>query len=353
MTLTTRLLWRLRGSAVVRRVRAWGWVRGLEGFGPLRRVVARGLQQRIGGDAGAASAIERYSLFQGTLHVVGWIEAGGAVRTLTLTLPGGASRLVPFSSAGLDRIAFDTRVELVADGTEVALATLEARLVDGRLVRLHDLGAAVGDPAHALSAQFQAMLAERATGELLEVGSRARSGFVRRDLTPPGWEYSGFDIMAGANVDLVGDAHRLSRHYAAERFDAVMAFSVLEHLLMPWKFVIELNRVLKPGGIGLFTTHQCWPLHDRPWDFWRFSDTAWTALLNPATGFEIIEARMGEPAFIVAQKCSVATAFAETPAGALASFVLFRKIGGTTLDWPVELDAITSTAYPTTGAPLG
>ena len=211
-------------------------------------------------------------------------------------------------------------------------------------------GRPIGDPAHALSARFQALLAGQPRGRLLEVGSRARSGNVRRGLAPPGWGYSGFDIMAGPNVDVVGDAHALSRHYPAGCFDAVMAYSVLEHLLMPWKFVIELNRVLKPGAVGLFTTHQCWPLHDEPWDFWRFSDRAWTALLNPATGFEIIEARMGEPAFIVAARCHPATAFAETPAGALASFVLFRKVGGTTLEWPVELGAITRTSYPQANA---
>ena len=181
---------------------------------------------------------------------------------------------------------------------------------------------------------------------MLEIGARARSGFVRRDWASAGWSYSGFDIVAGPNVGVVGDAHALSRHYAAEEFDAVMALSVLEHLLMPWKFVIELNRVLKPGAIGLFTTHQCWPIHDRPWDFWRFSDTAWSGLLNAATGFEIIAARMGEPAFLVAQRCSVATAFSERSAGALASFVLFRKIGPTRLEWPVELNDILDTHYP-------
>ena len=169
---------------------------------------------------------------------------------------------------------------------------------------------------------------------------------VRRNWVPAGWGYSGFDIAAGPNVDVVGDAHALSRSYEPGRFDAVMAFSVLEHLLMPWKFVIELNRVLKPGALGLFTTHQCWPLHDQPWDFWRYSDMAWTGLLNPATGFEIIAAKMGEPAYIVAQKCAPATAFSSQAQGALASFVLFRKTGETTLQWPVELADITATSYP-------
>jgi hypothetical protein len=104
--------------------------------------------------------------------------------------------------------------------------------------------------------------------------------------------------------------------------------------------------VLKTGALGVFTTHQTWPLHDQPWDFWRFSDTAWMALLNPATGFEIIAAKMGEPAYVVAAKCHPATAFGDSPAAALASAVLFRKVRGTTLDWPVEPKMITETMYP-------
>ena len=53
-----------------------------------------------------------------------------------------------------------------------------------------------------------------------------------------------------------------------------------------------------------------------------------------------------EPAYIVAQHCSPATAFADRSSAALASFVLFRKIGPTGLDWPVNLSDIVQTAYP-------
>ena len=115
---------------------------------------------------------------------------------------------------------------------------------------------------------------------------------------------------------------------------------------MPWKFVIELNAVMKQGAVGLFTTHQCWPVHDAPWDFWRFSDRAWSGLLNPATGFEIIEASMGEPAFVVSQRAHPITDFGRTQSGYLASNVLFRKIGETSLSWPVGLADIVQTHYP-------
>jgi hypothetical protein len=285
-------------------------------------------------------------VFQGHLHIVGAIEAPGPVRSLALHMPGGEALPLRFAPAGPGRVGFDQVIAVPGPPPEVAAAALVATLEGGGEVRLQGLGNALADPAHALSGDFQQLLHARPPGRMLEVGSRARSGIVRRDWTPGGWDYSGFDILAGPNVDVVGDAHALSQHYPAASFDAVMAFSVLEHLLMPWKFVVELNRVLKPGAVGLFATHQCWPIHDQPWDFWRFSDSSWTALLNPATGFEIIAARVGEPAYVVAHRCSTATAFPEHPTGALASMVLFRKTGETTLDWPVDLRAILATRYP-------
>ena len=329
MTWTSRIFWRLRRLALHRLA--------------LHRLARRGRAQ----GQHVPAAIQRFALFQGTLHIAGALDAGGPVRSLALCLPGGETLPLRFGAEAPGRIGFDQTLAVPADPLELANAWLSATLGDGTEVTVHDLGRPHGDPAHEVAARFHAMLLERPPGQLLEVGARARSGVVRRNWVPVGWCYSGFDIEAGPNVDVVGDAHALSRSYESARFDAVMAFSVLEHLLMPWKFIIELNRVLKPGALGLFTTHQCWPLHDEPWDFWRFSDTAWAGLLNPATGFEIIAARMGEPAYIVAQKCAPETAFSAQAQGALASFVLFRKTGETALQWPVELGDITGTRYPT------
>ncbi len=302
--------------------------------------------------------IERFSFFQGTLHIAGWVHAPDAeIAHLELVLPDGSA--FPISvvvssdrdSSGLLGVEaqaahFRETVQLPITMGEVVNATLKLNFKSNASVSIANLGSVTNDPAHALVARFQAMIRDRPAGHLLEVGSRARSGVTRSDLAPPGWDYSGLDILAGPNVDTVGDAHRLSSLYPARHFDAVMSFSVLEHLLMPWKFVVELNRVLKPGALGVFTTHQCWPLHDQPWDFWRFSDKAWAGLLNAATGFEIIDAQMGEHCYIVAAKCHPAVAFDGGSAGGLASFVLFRKTGETALDWPVDLNAITETFYP-------
>jgi hypothetical protein len=74
----------------------------------------------------------------------------------------------------------------------------------------------------------------------------------------------------------------------------VFATSVFEHLMMPWKVVIELNRILEQSGLVMLTSHQTWPLREVPWDYWRFCDQAWHALFNPSTGFEVLQAALGE-----------------------------------------------------------
>ena len=229
---------------------------------------------------------------------------------------------------------------------DIRRAFLVVVLQSGKVVRIGNLSVPVGQAAAEMQGAFRRSLATRSTGTLLEIGSRSRSGVTRRDMTPAGWTYVGLDVMAGPNVDIVGDAHELSSIFAANSFDAVMSFSVLEHLLMPWRFVVELNRILKVGAIGLFTTHQTWPVHDAPWDFWRFSDKAWAGLLNPATGYKIHSANMGEPAFVVAQRCHAITNFGTEQHGYLSSNVIFEKTAETKLDWPVSLQDVLTSAYP-------
>ena len=90
-------------------------------------------------------------------------------------------------------------------------------------------------------------------GRVLELGSRGEQGTMYRDALPPGWTYTGFDIEPGHNVDVVGDAHELSRHVEPESFDALLSVATFEHLAMPWKVAVEINKVLKPGGVAVLS----------------------------------------------------------------------------------------------------
>jgi Methyltransferase domain len=182
---------------------------------------------------------------------------------------------------------------------------------------------------------------------LLDIGGRARSKFDRsKDF--PDIQCTVFDVLPGENVDVIGDAHELSQHFAPESFNAVQAISVFEHLLMPWKVVVEINKVLKMGGIGLIFTHQTLGMHDAPWDFWRFSDTVWDALFNKSTGFEIEARVIDVEQYILPFIYRQSKANAEKSVGFEASSVVFRKIGDCGLSWDVSVGEILTTTYPDT-----
>lgn len=303
-------------------------------------------------------AIDNFSVFKQAVAIRGWAVAeAGSVAALEVRPTHDAPRrfkpewlpspdVAQHHGERANRCRFDAVLEIGAHAGASCGGTLWAILDDGGAAEIGALGRGAPSAAGALFEDFLAAVRGLHAPNVLEIGSRARSGVTRKQMLPAGAAYVGCDIIDGPNVDRVCDAHSLSAALPGAQFDAVMAFSVLEHLLMPWKFVIELNKVLAPGAIGVFTTHQCWPIHDAPWDFWRFSDRAWAGLLNPATGFEIISAQMGEPAYVIAENCHPVTNFAPQPQGFLASNVLFRKVGPTTLEWPVELTSITKDFYP-------
>lgn len=201
------------------------------------------------------------------------------------------------------------------------------------------------DATAVLNRRFRERLEKMEKPAVLDVGGRNRSEIDRRELFP-GTNYIVLDILPGENVDIVGDAHELSRYVADSTIDAVVSTAVFEHLAMPWKVVLELNKVLKDGGIGFIHTHQTIGLHEFPWDFWRFSDTAWDALFNESTGFRIIDRCIDGPQFIVPHFYARENKGFERAAGFESSAVFVEKIGQARLEWPVSVKDITGTMYP-------
>jgi hypothetical protein len=179
------------------------------------------------------------------------------------------------------------------------------------------------------------------------VGGRARSGILRKDEFPS-CEVTVLDILADEGVDVVADAHEMSRHLPPESFDAVLCVSVFEHLVMPWKVAVEMNRVMKPGAIGYISTHQTIGMHDLPWDYYRFSDTAWNGLFGPRTGFRILGTALDHPLFIVPFHYTEFYAHAESSAGFETSAVLVEKISPSLLDWDAAARDVVEDAYPDT-----
>jgi len=197
-----------------------------------------------------------------------------------------------------------------------------------------------------LFSRFFDLVAEWKSPTVVEIGARKSPGDMYAKRLPTGSRYVGFDIKSGPNVDVVGDAHRISDYFSEASIDAVFAASTIEHLAMPWKAIIEVNCILKPRGLVFFVTHQTWPVHEAPWDYWRLSEHAWRVLLNETTGFEIIEAAMGDGGTIVADLIQGGTVGLDRQPAFLHTWVLARKTGPTTLRWDVDPEMIVDRPYP-------
>lgn len=149
--------------------------------------------------------------------------------------------------------------------------------------------------AHPLWVDFLAERFNRENLRVLEIGARnvtgtsLRARFSRAD-------YVGFDFYPGDNVDVVGDAHKLSSYFAgAEKFDLIFSSAVFEHLAMPWVVAVEIQKLLKVGGHVFVETHFSFSSHERPWHFFQFSDMGLRVLFNHALGFDLVESGMSNP----------------------------------------------------------
>lgn len=64
-------------------------------------------------------------------------------------------------------------------------------------------------------------------------------------------EYTGVDIGPGRNVDIVSKAHEYNG--TSESFDVVISTEMFEHDMFLHQSLPNMIRVLKPGGLFLFT----------------------------------------------------------------------------------------------------
>ena len=67
--------------------------------------------------------------------------------------------------------------------------------------------------------------------------------------------------------------------------ESALATQVLEHCPEPLRTLSEIHRVLKPGGVLLITVPFLWPIHDPPYDEYRYTPFSLERLLCEA-GFE-------------------------------------------------------------------
>lgn len=128
-----------------------------------------------------------------------------------------------------------------------------------------------------------------ARGDLLDMGCGAKpfaplfAGRVRRYW---GTDLSRSPYLGGARLDAFAKAE--AQPFRDGSFDTVVGFSMLTYLPEPVRMIEEAHRVLRPGGVLILEFTQMVPLHDEPWDFFRFTRYGAEHLLRTG-GFEPVE----------------------------------------------------------------
>lgn len=87
-----------------------------------------------------------------------------------------------------------------------------------------------------------------------------------------------FDIDKDKNPDILGDICTYS--FEEGIYDTIVMCEVLEHLHSPHLGIETVYRALKSGGRLILTTPFIFPIHDRPYDYFRFTKYGLEHLLS-------------------------------------------------------------------------
>lgn len=125
-------------------------------------------------------------------------------------------------------------------------------------------------------------LRKRSFDNILEIGSGDGLQSFKRRIRAK--RFIATDVVKTKFVDEVADVTNL--RYINDSFDLVLCNQVLEHVFDFHKAVKELIRVTKKGGLIMVSVPFVYPIHDKPNDFWRFTEYSIKRLFNLPIVFE-------------------------------------------------------------------
>jgi SAM-dependent methyltransferase len=129
--------------------------------------------------------------------------------------------------------------------------------------------------------------------EILDVGSFDVNGNYRELFKNNNWKYQGLDMIEGPNVDIVSKGPYDFGIY--KQFDVIVSGNCLEHVEAPWKWIKEVVKVMKRGGIICIITPFSLGEHRYPVDCWRILPDGYRYLLEKENNFTILETKLNRP----------------------------------------------------------
>lgn len=124
------------------------------------------------------------------------------------------------------------------------------------------------------------------TGEVLDIGcgNKPYKELFEDQID----KYIGCDIIQSSNncVDILCEATKIP--LPDNSFDTVFSTQTIEHIGDFQGMVNEAYRLCKPGGHFIVSGPMYWPLHEEPYDFFRFTKHGFAHSLEKA-GFTVVE----------------------------------------------------------------
>ncbi len=153
------------------------------------------------------------------------------------------------------------------------------------------------------------------TGRVLDIG--CADGRIQHSLAQSA-EYVGLDYFETAvewyrtQPDIFGNAEKLP--FPDSSFDGVIMLHTLEHIEKADAALDEIERVMRPGALGIIEVPFIYPIHDEPRDFRRWS-------------------QYGLPATIRHRGLLVESVSARGRASETAALMFALAVSRLTLDW--------------------
>lgn len=161
---------------------------------------------------------------------------------------------------------------------------------DEKLARIKNINFNITHPEYLvykyLLRDLKYSLKKYSKGKVLDIGcgNKPYENLLPASVT----EYTGCDVVQSSEnvVDIICEATNIP--VGNNEYDTVVSTQTIEHVYDHKKMLFEACRVLKPSGVIILSGPMYWPLHEEPYDFYRFTKHGLKALLNE-TGFEVLE----------------------------------------------------------------
>ncbi|HEX6166563.1 MAG TPA: methyltransferase domain-containing protein [Acidimicrobiales bacterium] len=122
-----------------------------------------------------------------------------------------------------------------------------------------------------IEGQLAELAGELRSARILEIGSgrqdMGEDAYSFRHLFDASNEFVQSDIDA-THGHLIVDVTTMDFQ---DEWDLILCVSVVEHLPDFWTAASRIHRSLRPGGRAVVVAPMCFPYHDEPHDYWRFT----------------------------------------------------------------------------------